>query len=172
MHLISFSLRLPLKSDCGRKKMVMNKPIKIKVPVFTDDPLAGGRHIFPLPFLSFRYGGRGSIIIKNSVLTYVESRFATSSPKSFDLSKILKLLIIRTRFSPFTKDFKLNSESFRAQYYLELLFVNKNGNRDILIPSFAENTISKKQWEKFLNKLKVITCLPLEQIETVAEKKS
>jgi hypothetical protein len=149
----------------------MNKPINIKVPAFIDDQLTGGRRmVFSL--ISFMFGGRASITIQNGILTYKESSFASSPSKSFDLSNISKLLVVRTHYSS-TKDFSLLNYSSHWSFYLELFLINKNKGKHLLIPSFIdiENIFCRWEWEKFLDELKMFTCLPLEMIEIKANNK-
>jgi hypothetical protein len=156
--------------------MMVNKPIKIKVPPFADDQLAGGRYIWPIPFLSFMIGAsRSSISIQNGILTYEASCFATYPTRSFDLSNISKLLVVSTKYPIiFTKELRVDKKSqCRAPYYLELFVVNRNRERHILIPSFVDTgkgicICFNWQWEKFLNKIKFFTDLPLERIEITA----
>ena len=122
--------------------------------------------------ISFIFGGRGSITIQNGILTYKESGIASSPSKSIDLSKISKLLVVRTYYSS-AKNFSLLNYSFHWSFYLELFLINKNGEKHLLIPSFIdiENIFYRWEWEKFLNNLKMFTCLPLEMIEVKASNK-
>lgn len=146
----------------------MNKPINIKVPAFVDDQLTGGRRMVH-SLISFIFGGRGGITILNGILTYKESLLASSPSKSIDLSNISKLLVVRTHYSS-AKNFSLLNYSFHWSFYLELFLINKNGEKHLLIPSFIdiENIFCRREWEKFLNELKRVTCLPLEMIEVKA----
>ncbi len=80
------------------RNTMMNKPISIKVPAFADDQLTGGRRMVH-SLISFIFGGRGNITIQNGILSYKESRIASSPSKSIDLNKISKLLVVRTDYS-------------------------------------------------------------------------
>jgi hypothetical protein len=150
----------------------MNEPITFKTPAFIDDQLAGGRYIWPIPILSFIFGGNGSITIHNGILTYKESYFSSSPPKSFDLSKISKLLVVRTKYQRSAEDYNLFSlKTPRANFYLELFLIDKNEEEHILIPSFVDNSVflSRRRWNNFLSKLKKFSYLPLETIEVTAK---
>jgi len=155
-------------------KKDMDKQIKIKVPAFADDQLAGGKYIWPLPFLSFMFGGRGTITIQNGILSYKESSFSSPRPKSFDLDKISKILVVKTKYPLNAKDFKLFSLEVRpAKFYLELFLIYKNGEKHVVIPSFVDSDVflSRRQWKYFLKHLKISTSLPLEEIEVTASNK-
>jgi hypothetical protein len=150
----------------------MKAPITFKIPLFTDDQLAGGRYIFPIPFLSFFVGGRGRISVQDGILTYKD--FASPPSKSFDLNKMSKLLIVRTKYPRSVKDYDLfRIEPVKAESYLELFLIDKSGEKHILIPQFVDKNIflSRRQWNKFLDKLKKISCLPLEEFEVTAGNK-
>lgn len=152
----------------------MNEPITFKAPAFADDQLAGGRYIWPIPILSFIFGGEGSITIQNGILTYKESYFTSSPPKSFDISKISKLLVVRTKYQRSAEDYNLFSlKTPRAKFYLELFLIYESEERHILIPSFVDSDVflSQRQWNNFLNKLKKFTRLPLETIEVIVSSK-
>jgi hypothetical protein len=150
--------------------MTFNKTITFKAPAFADDQLAGGRYIYPVLPLSFLFGGRGTIIIRNGIMTYKESCFSSPQPKSFNLRNISKILVVRTKYARTAKNYELTLKIWHASNYLEVFLINKNGEKHILIPLFVDSDVflSRRQWVNFLNKLKKYTCLPVETTEITA----
>lgn len=137
----------------------IGKKVKIKMPAFLDDPIVGRAFIgFSInPFAE-------SLIIDNDKLTLKK--------KTYNLKTIEKLLLVKTKVTPWTKDHRLDPYGLIGTA-VELYLVDNSGEEHILIPKFMINVHKwgLKKWNKFLSKLSEISGLPLEELNKKQEKK-
>ena len=141
----------------------MSDTVKIRVPFFVDDPIAG-RIISPLPLGIIT----DSIQIENGELTYIFSKLASKKRKSFHLKNIRKILVIKKYVSCWTNDHKLDPYG-RTGTEIELLLVDSDGEKHPLIPKFLLNQ-GQKQWDKFFHKLCKFSGLPLDETNVRSRK--
>ena len=138
----------------------MGKKVKIKLPIFLDDPIIGRTFIgFSInPFAEF-------LIIDNDKLTLKK--------KSFNLKTIENLLLVKTEITPWTHDHKLDPYGLIGTA-IELYLVDNSGKKHILIPKFMINGLNwgLKKWNRFLSKLSELSGLPLEELNKKQEKRS
>ena len=129
-------------------RLIINEgKVKIRVPLFMDDPLIGRFIAFsPIPIFC------DHIIIENGQLIYTGSRISTKQKKSFSLETIEKLLLIKTKVTPWTKDHRLDPYGLIGTA-IELYLVDNIGEKHILIPKFIINVHNwgLKQWNRFLS---------------------
>ena len=140
--------------------------MKIRVPLFMDDPLIG-RFIafFPIPIFC------DLIIIENRQLIYTDSKLSIKRNKSFDLKNIEKLLLVKTEVTPWTPDHKLDPYGLIGTA-IELYLVDNGGEKHTLIPKFIMNVHNwgLKKWNKFLSELSAHSGLPLEEVKKPTKK--
>jgi membrane-anchored glycerophosphoryl diester phosphodiesterase (GDPDase) len=81
----------------------MNENVKLRVPLFIDDPLIG-RFIafFPIPIFC------DLIIIQNRRLIYTGSKLSAKQNKSFALNNMKSFLLTKKKLTGLTKDFRLD----------------------------------------------------------------
>jgi len=138
-----------------------NNKLKINVPMIIDDPLVGK---IILPFSLFVFDDQ--IIIENGKLIYKPSRLSIVSEKIFNLNEIKKLVLIKSKTSHYTKDFKKAIEECRVESIgelAELILIDLNDNKYELIPKI--NLLrGKKRFANFIKKLVDLSGLILEEV--------
>ena len=138
---------------------LMSENVKIRVPLFMDDPILGRMiAFFPIPIFC------DLIIIENKQLKYIGSKLSTKHNKSFDLTNIKKILLLKKKLTGLTKDYRLDPWG-RIGTEVELFLVDINDKRQMLIPKFFINVhnMGQKKWDRFMNKLCKYSDLPLEE---------
>ena len=140
-------------------KNLMNENVKLRVPLFIDDPIIG-RFIafFPIPIFC------DLIIIENRQLIYTGSKLSTKPNKSFDLNDMKSFLLTKKKLTGLTKDFRIDPWGLIGTA-VELYILDIKDNKHLLILKFIinANNMGLKKWDRFLNKLCKYSDLPLEE---------
>jgi hypothetical protein len=142
--------------------------MKISVPYFQDDPLFGRMIILNLfPFNVFGGIFHDYIIIEDDMLIYKGSITSMRKRDIYYLKDMAKLLMEKRNVSCFSREGKFDFFG-RLGIEIELLLVDKEGNRHVLIHRFMIGNSpymdrSQKVWDQFLNKLCKYSGLPLEE---------